>query len=112
MTILRIGKAEYGLEFTLGAMDALEHAFDIKLSIGDMTEFVRQVTSDRKRVVRTAEIMAGASEGEIAQHAKPFALPAIQTAVLDAIASGMTMEQGDEDAAVDVVLESLKKKEH
>lgn len=112
MTILKIGKAEYGLEFTLGAMDALERAFDIKLSIGDMTEFVRQVTSDRKRVVRTAEIMAGVSDGTIAQHAKPFALPAIQTAVLDAIASGMTMEQGDEDAAVDVVLESLKKKEH
>lgn len=124
MTNFKIGGRDLHLTFTCAAMDAMEKRFGESVELNNIEQAVIQQTKDRKCLIAMLAIMANAGAEErgepqditeewLAKHTRPGNLPSAQIAVIEAVADGMRMEngEGDEDAERDLVLEELKKKD-
>lgn len=122
MTTIKVGGRELTLIFTLRAIAKLEEELGEDVILND-----KQLDALLCRPGKLTKLLAVmANEGELAAgrepdvtadwlggKLRPGRLPGLQTAALEAITRGMRMETDDtdENEAVDVVLEEIKKKD-
>ena len=119
MVKMRIAGRDWPLKFTLNAMDTIEDHTGCTI---DALNIAVKTKKDRANLLEivAALIKAGAAEGEdtptveaLRAALSPGELLEALRPVSDAISEGMKMQtdKTDENEAVDVVLEEIKKKE-
>lgn len=115
---IKIGKREFSLAFTLGAMEELESALP-EFRLDKLEQYVKSASGIQDIILalaRQGELLSGRvldiDRAWLGAHLSPSPkkMAPIQVAVMEALADGLTMEaEQDEDQEVDVVLDEIKK---